>query len=95
MFTPILVLDEGEDGPARERLALLRRLDGGRGGVELPILLDVVAVGDGVEDAVLVAGREHDLVGSRAAPRGRHAQSGHDGGCDHEPKDPLAHSGPP
>ena len=74
-----LVLDQGEHGAVGQGLALLGRLDGrGRARVELPVLLDVVPIGDGVEHPVLVArpgtppcrGRHRSARAQDHGPRG-------------------------
>ena len=86
-----LVLDQGQDGAARERLALLGRLDGGGARIELAVLLDVVPVGDGVEDPILVLGREGDLLRTGAAARDHRGQRGQDQGHDDEPENRFTH----
>src|SRR5262245_21493793 len=62
-----LVLDQGQDRAAGNRLALARRLDGLRGAVQFAILLLVVTVDGRVEHVVLVARRERDLLAAGGA----------------------------
>src|SRR2546427_8590243 len=76
-----LVLHERQHGAVGERAPGLHRVHRGlRAGVELPVLLGVVAVHARVEDVVLPAGGEDDLVGTGGAGRGAHGGEGRGGG---------------
>src|SRR4029453_11341932 len=86
-----LVLHQGENGAAGQGLAFLGRLARGRARVQLPVLLDVVPVGDGVEDIVLEPGWERDLFRARAAAGGHDREGGYDEGYDDERQGPCAH----
>jgi hypothetical protein len=67
-----LVLHQGEDGAARNRLAFPRRLDGGRCRPKLAILLVVVPVQRGVERSLGVVLRESNLVTAGESRESQH-----------------------
>ena len=74
------ILDHGDHGPARQRLALLGRVECLRAGVELTELLVVRAVDGGEQHARGMALREGDLVAAGA--HGNDDREGGDGGGD-------------